>query len=367
MKETFLRAILTVDDTMNTVALILSLVSGILAIAAEFGIRSKKHGWLIKLIIIVSILVVVCTLVRKNIAQVPNVVGKTYQDACSILSNSGLNYNLVLDNGVYVMEQEPVAETIVKRNFQVELMTEPIGNNPEVKRIWEESLGVTYGNVAITFRDTNIILEDSSGTVQCFGNILKDYTVKKAYLLEETVGVEYHDYILEDNVMVFKNIPKGISFELIVLLDGYEEAKTGVAISSQNAQDGTYRFTWAMMSDHTAQLLPTIFYVADGDKSTISNVKYLSDVQLWVQWPDETTWWGAYYTNREGKFPYAICINKDQKIRVQVNNPFGNGKEYECEVTLYTPKEGEANPKSIIFVKKNGTCNVVSTDKYFMW
>lgn len=367
MREIFLRTIFAVDDTMNTVAMILSLVSGILAIAAEFGIRSKKHSWIIKLVIIVSILVVACTLVRKKITQVPDVVGKTYQDACIILSNNGLSYNLILDNGVYVMEQEPVAGTIVEKHSQVELMTEPIGNNPEVKRMWEESLEVAYGNVAITFRDTNIILADAGGTVQCYGNILDNYKVKKAYLLEETVGVEYHDYILEDNAMVFKDIPKGIPFQLIVLLDGYEEAKTEVTISSQNAQDGTYHFTWEMMSDHAEQLLPTLFYVADGDKSTISNVKYLSDVELWVQWPEEIAWWGKYCTNKDGKFPYEIWINKDQKIRVRINDPFGNGKEYECEVTLYTPKLGEANPKSIIFVKKNGTCNVVSTDKYFMW
>lgn len=247
MKEMFLRAILTVDETMNTVTMILSIVSGILAIVAEFKIRSRrnKKSWVIKLIIIVSIIVVTCTVVRKNITQVPDIVGKTYSDACNILSNNDLSYNLVLDNGIYVMEQDPVAGTIVKRNSRVELVTEPIGNNAEVKRIWEESLDVSYGNIAVTFKDTNIILEDSGKTVQCYGNVLEDYTVKKAYLLEETVGVEYHDYILDDSVMIFKNIPQGIPFKLIVLLEGYEEASTEVTISSQNMEGGTYHFTWA--------------------------------------------------------------------------------------------------------------------------
>lgn len=71
MKEMFLRAILTVDETMNTVTMILSIVSGILAIVAEFKIRSRrnKKSWVIKLIIIVSIIVVTCTVVRKNITQ----------------------------------------------------------------------------------------------------------------------------------------------------------------------------------------------------------------------------------------------------------------------------------------------------------
>ena len=232
MREMFLRAILTVDETMNMVTMILSIVSGILAIVAEFRIRSRrnKKSWVVKLIIIVSIIVVTCTVVRKNITQVPDIVGKTYSDACNTLSNNDLSYNLVLDNGIYVMEQDPVAGTIVEKNSRVELVTEPIGNNAEVKRIWEESLNVSYGNVAVTFKDTNIILEDAGKTVQCYGNVLKDYTVKKAYLLEKTVGVEYHDYILQDNVMIFKNIPQGIPFQLIVLLEGYEEASTEVTL-----------------------------------------------------------------------------------------------------------------------------------------
>ena len=41
MREMFLRAILTVDETMNMVTMILSIVSGILAIVAEFRIRSR--------------------------------------------------------------------------------------------------------------------------------------------------------------------------------------------------------------------------------------------------------------------------------------------------------------------------------------
>lgn len=67
MREMFLRAILTVDETMNMVTMILSIVSGILAIVAEFRIRSRrnKKSWVVKLIIIVSIIVVTCT-VDKN-------------------------------------------------------------------------------------------------------------------------------------------------------------------------------------------------------------------------------------------------------------------------------------------------------------
>ena len=106
--------------------------------------------------------------------------------------------------------------------------------------------------------------------------------------------------------------------------------------------------------------------MADGDKSTVNNVKYLSDVQLWVQWLDETVWNGDYYKDREGALPYGILINRDQTISVKLKDHFVNGNVYECEFTMYVPKIGEANPKSIIFVKKNENCNIVSTDGYFM-
>lgn len=368
MREMFLKTILGVDNTINTVAMILSFVSGILAVVAEFSIHSKKSGWVVKLIIIVSIIVIACTFVRKNIVQVPNVVGKTYQDACNILSNNELNYNRVIDKNFYVMEQEPIAGTIVKKNSRVEVVTKPIGNDEEVKRLWEESLNVDYGNIAITFEDTNIILGDMGRTVQCFGSVLKNYTVKEAYLIEETVGVEYHDYVLEDSVMIFKNIPKGIPFELIVWLDGYEEVKKEVILSSQNTINDTYSFPYAMIRDDDEMKLSTTFYVADGDKSTMNDVKYLADVQLGVQWSEkETAWGGDYYTDQKGRFAYNIMISKDQNVRVKLWDPFGNKTDYECELTLYAPRIGEFLVQSIIFVKRDGTCNVVRTDEYFKW
>lgn len=52
--------------------------------------------------------------------------------------------------------------------------------------------------------------------------------------------------------------------------------------------------------------LYAIFYVADGDKSTVNNVKYLSDVQLWVQWSDETAWNGGLLYRQRRSIPLWI-------------------------------------------------------------
>ena len=65
---------------MKTVVMILSLVSEIISIIAKIRnhYNNKRGSWAFKLIIVVSIAVITCTFVRKNITEVPNVVGKTY-------------------------------------------------------------------------------------------------------------------------------------------------------------------------------------------------------------------------------------------------------------------------------------------------
>ena len=130
--------------------------------------------------------------------------------------------------------------------------------------------------------------------------------------------------------------------------------------------DGTYSFTWGITSGRN-MLLPTSFYVADATKSTIEDIEYMPGVKLWVQWPEKNAWRGDYFTNTDGEFPYSILISENQTVKVSILDPFDNGVDYECEVTLYAPIIGESNPQDIIFLKKDGTCDVISTDKYFAW
>lgn len=367
MKEFFLEFLLSFDELFNQIVTIIAIAGGIMAIVFELKKpkEDKKKKWIYKCIIVVSILVIISTVIRDKITKVPSVVGRTYQDACNILSRYELGYNLVLDNGVYVVEQNPDAGTIVEKNTKVELYTEPIGNNPEVRAEWEKNLNVDFGNIAISFMDKDIILTDEGKTKACYGTIVDEYKVKYAYLLEEVSGVEYHDYIIEDGVMIFEHIPQGIEFELYVMLEGYELENTKVTISSQNMVEGTYSFKLSIIKTDMEMLLPTTFYVANSEDSTIMNVNYMSDIKLWVQWLDEPMWSGDYYTTEDGNFEYSILINKDRKIKVLILNPFGNGMDYECEVTLYAPKIGEVNPKDIIFLNSDGSCNVVNSVDYF--
>lgn len=140
MKEFFLEFLLSFDELFNQIVTIIAIASGIIAIVFELKKPKeyKKKKWIYKCIIVVSILVIISAVIRDKITKVPSVVGRTYQDACNILSRYELGYNLVLDNGVYVVEQNPDAGTIVEKNTKVELYTEPIGNNPEVRAEWEK-------------------------------------------------------------------------------------------------------------------------------------------------------------------------------------------------------------------------------------
>lgn len=373
MQETIFKLLLTIDDVDNTVVLIISTVVGIISILQEIhslrdNEQRKKRRRLWSCILIVSILVIIGTITRKNLVTVPSVVGYTYEDAKHVLCNHELKYTLVVDKGLYVTEQSPIASTAVKKGTVVELTTKPIGNNPEVISAWEGYINAEYGRLAVRFKNQDIKLIGSKGdTINCFGYQISDFKVKEAYLLEEKSGVEYHNYSIEEGILLFENIPKGIEFTLYVLLDGYEEAETKVKLSSQNMVEDTFSFSWGMIRSDMETAYPTTFYVANAENSTAMNIDYLANAKLMVQWPYENYWYGDYATNEGGCFEYGILINKDQKIRVTVINPFNNGVDYECEVTLYVPVMGEPMNNDIIFLNKDGTCEVISESEYFRW
>lgn len=114
--DSILRFLVSLDDMIGVAATIISVVSGIVAIVAEVrgGKEQRKRSWVWNGIIFVSILVIVAAIIKRNIVEVPDVVGYTYQDACHVLSSQELKYSLVVDNGLYVTEQTPLAGTVVK-------------------------------------------------------------------------------------------------------------------------------------------------------------------------------------------------------------------------------------------------------------
>lgn len=376
MQELIYKILFYFDNTANNFFLVVSAVVGILALIQEIHVFSaknvdkgennkKKIVW--ACVIVVSFIVASGALIRKNLTEVPSVVGRTYENACNILSDCDLQYNLIANDGQYVTEQSIPVGTVVTKGTMIELTTDSIGSNADIRRLWEEQLDVEFGDLIVTFARTEIELVDSEKTIDCFGPDIFDYEVKSAYLLDKKSGVEYHDYVIEDGRMVFHDIPEGIKFNFYVLLDGYEEATTEVTLSSQNMLDGAYRFTWRLEDSNTAMRLPATFYVANGDTSRPEKVDYISDVELWIQWPYKDAWIGDYITDKKGSLEYGICISSDTKIKVKIIDPFKNNHDYECEVTLRKPMLNEAINSDIVFLRKDGTCEVISESDYFFW
>ncbi|MGN0513617.1 MAG: PASTA domain-containing protein [Lachnospiraceae bacterium] len=306
------------------------------------------------------------TIEEINNVQVPNVVGYTYQNACYILSNYGLKYNLIADKGEYVVEQSLIEGTSVEKGTEIELITRPIGDNAEVRSKLEQALEVEYGNVEITFEDTNLSVTKDGEVLKCTGTKIHDFEVLEAYFIEEKSGVEYHDYTIKDGIMIFNNIPIGIEFKFYILLKGYEERKENIVLKSQYMQEDKLDIRVYMTKFNAKRMSPATFYVADAQSSTPRNVNYMSDVKMWILWPNTSSWCTNYKTNEDGEFEYQININKEQKIRVKISNPFGNGNDYECEVTLRELEVGFSMNSDIIFLNEDGTCEVISQSEYFM-
>lgn len=151
--------LLSLDEATSTMITIVSVVSGIIAIVGQIWTRSqqKNGSWVWGCIIVISMLVIVGTITRKNLAEIPDVVNYTYEDAQGVLSSNGFKYNLEVDKGLYVVAQKPVAGIVAPKGTKVELVTASIGSNPILVDGYTNGLKV--GNIEITYKQMEVFLE----------------------------------------------------------------------------------------------------------------------------------------------------------------------------------------------------------------
>lgn len=149
MQETIYRFLMTISNSVNASITIISVVTGIISMAELFfGIKKGEKNTIFigVTVIIVAIAVIGMTTIRRNLTEVPDVVGKTYQDACNILSSHNLNYTLVEDTGLYIIGQNPDAGTIVDKKTTVELIAEEFVPSSEEN---ENSLSVKIKCISV--------------------------------------------------------------------------------------------------------------------------------------------------------------------------------------------------------------------------
>lgn len=108
--------------------ILIGIISGVFSVIA--AIIDKKHHKLYILGIFVAILLFGCCLYTNTLTVVPNVVGKYYNDACSLLAESGLNYETIeTPNNFEVIEQINKPGEIVKRGTLIKLEIENKNQN----------------------------------------------------------------------------------------------------------------------------------------------------------------------------------------------------------------------------------------------
>lgn len=108
--------------------ILVGIISGVFS--AIPALVDKKHRKLYLIGIYVAILLFGCSLYTNTLTIVPNVVGKYYNDACSILTKSGLNYETInTPNDFEVIKQNIVSGKIVKRGTFIKLEIENKNQN----------------------------------------------------------------------------------------------------------------------------------------------------------------------------------------------------------------------------------------------
>ena len=110
---------------------LIGLISGVCSIISV--IIDKKHRKLYTVAIFGAVLIYICSLYTSTLTSVPNVVGKYYNDACSLLSENGLNYETIgTSNDFKVIKQSIAPGEIVKRNISIKLEIENINQDQDI-------------------------------------------------------------------------------------------------------------------------------------------------------------------------------------------------------------------------------------------
>lgn len=359
MLKYFYELLYGISDLTNGLLSIGSIITGVITIIMQFRSlwKKKKVSWMACFLLGVCIMVVLTTLVRKNLTKVPYILEHTYQDACIQLADNGLTYNAVYDDeNVYIIRQFPEAGTIVKKGTCVEL---------EVISALKYNAPVGEGKISFTFREHKIYIKTRDGVnLETIGRKIDNIVIKSVYLESVEDGYIYDDFYIDGQQLKIDNIPVGINYNVHMALEGYKEYDVNMMLSSQNMDDGVMELEWLIPREKPMQFYTVTFFVADADNSNADNIMYIPNLELYIQWPyrDEKyldAWSGNYGTDENGEFSNNIWINEKQEINVKILDPYRNGYDYECSLAL------EKNDKKIIFIKRDGTCTVKTEEEYY--
>ncbi len=310
---------------------------------------------------IISVILAVCSVVGNYLVCVPDVTGTLYEDARHVLIENRLKYSLLVDNGIHVISQTPEAGDIVVPGTVVVLTVEETKSSTEALQLFEKKMNVSQrGTLKVSFYETKAKLESGGDFIDCFGPSLKSFDVVDAYLQHEADVVKYCDYTIEDDALVFRNIPIGIEFTLCIQLSGYEAIQIEtIQLTSLNTVNGVFNPKFGVTSLQSAFMPTTAFRVAD------ARGNFLRDVDIQIKWPWSDMWYGNYPTNKDGRFPYCIWCETDLILDVCIVNPLKDGSDRYCSVALSRWHNDSMVDDAIVFITQNGECTIISETDYY--
>lgn len=185
-------------------------------VGAVFSLFPNSPNWMkkhIKVIILFCFCMFITFFVRENMRKVPDVVGRTYENACNILSDYDLKYTLIAGDNLYVTDQKPEAGTIVFKNKEVELEAASIDSDG-------------YRKVPDVIDKSRVSAIESIEELGLKVTVSEEYndTVKAGNVISQNPfeGIE-----VSKNTTVYIVVSKGKEPEELILIpsvSGYDEA-----------------------------------------------------------------------------------------------------------------------------------------------
>ena len=347
-----------------TIVEIISLISGIIGVIAF--LIDKENNKVIKLItIIISLIVFVISLYASKLVRVPDVTNIFYENACNVLAERGLRYNLEYDEGnLVVINQNPKANEVVTEGSCIQLELRELTEDEKRRKIFYEK----YAEKAFLELELSLYkkeLEFFDGTCSTYyGDKILFSKDMEIYLYVEDENVTLRDYeILDDNRILFKNIPSGLEYSIYCKSGKYDSYANTIKASSSMAVDNRMKMDIHLVENDAEVLFPNRIRIVD------SNNNFMEDVICYVGYENSQgiIWSDGGVTDSAGYMGVSIFMADDASIWVEVKDPYRNGIDYKCEVPIRVPKIGEAVDSSIIKVYKDGRCEVMYTSEFFFW
>ena len=354
----------SLNDGITYVGGIVSLLGTIITIISFFTDRKNKIPLKIAILIVFGLCFGISVYASK-LEKVPNVTNIFYSNACNILAENDLRFNLEYDDGtMVVIGQDPAEDVIVPKGSFVWMEIRDLTEDEiRIQKFYEENANKELLECEIALFHKKIEFSDGICSMY-YGETISYTEGMELFLYNESENITLREYeILDDNLILFKNVPSGFDYVLHCNSNEYDDFECKFKASSSSAVDNRMKIDIHLTKNDDELMYPCRIRIVD------SNNNFLKDVKCYVAYDDVRGryWYDGGITDQDGNLGVNVCTSEDITVWVKVQDPYGNGTDYECEVPIKVAKIGEPIDSSIIKVYKNGNSEVMFTSDFYYW